>query len=150
MPSSGTDPSILQALLAPGGDMWDVDRKTDQLDHLLATLEPKVLILDEFHNALRGCGRDVEAVFAFLRWVRRQNDISPMLISEVAVCDFIKAISEMASYAIQDTPDGVQHVDPISLPPFRRSPRISALGPSRKLYSSQAKDHSVADRFPTL
>ncbi|MBX4910903.1 MULTISPECIES: TniB family NTP-binding protein [Rhizobium] len=89
--------SILQALRAPGGDMWDVGRKAEQLDHLLASLKPKVLVLDEFHNALRGRARDVEAVFAFLRRIGRQYDISPVLIGEVAVCDFINATSEMAS-----------------------------------------------------
>nr|WP_210309522.1 TniB family NTP-binding protein [Brucella tritici] len=89
--------SILQALRAPGGDMWNLGRKTEQLDHLLFSLKPRVLIFDEFHNALRGRARDVEAVFAFLRRIGRQYDISPVLIGEVAVCDFINATSEMAS-----------------------------------------------------
>ena len=89
--------SILQALRAPGGDMWNLGRKTEQLDHLLFNLKPRVLIFDEFHNALRGRARDVEAVFAFLRRIGRQYDISPVLIGEVAVCDFINATSEMAS-----------------------------------------------------
>jgi hypothetical protein len=64
---------------------------------LLATLKPKMLIFDEFHNALRGRTRDVEAVFAFLRRIGRQYDISPVLIGEVAVYDFINATTEMAS-----------------------------------------------------
>ncbi|MFB9953031.1 TniB family NTP-binding protein [Rhizobium puerariae] len=89
--------SILQALRAPGGDLHDVRRKAEQLDHLLATLKPRMLIFDEFHNALRGRSRDVEAVFAFLRRMGRQYDISPVLIGEVAVYDFINATSEMAS-----------------------------------------------------
>lgn len=89
--------SILQALRAPGGDMWNLGRKTEQLDHLLFSLKPRVLIFDEFHNALRGRARDVEAVFAFLRRIGRQYDISPVLVGEVAVCDFINATSEMAS-----------------------------------------------------
>lgn len=89
--------SILQALRAPGADMWNLDRKAEQLDHLLASVRPRVLIFDEFHNALRGRARDVEAVFAFLRRIGRQYDISPVLIGEVAVCDFINATSEMAS-----------------------------------------------------
>lgn len=88
---------ILQALRAPGGDIWDVGRKAEQLDHLLASLKPKVLIFDEFHNALRGRARDIEAVFAFLRRIGRQYDISPVLIGEVAVYDFVNATSEMAS-----------------------------------------------------
>ena len=89
--------SILHALNAPGGDMWTVGRKAEQLDHLLAALRPKVLIFDEFHNALRGRPRDVEAVFAFLRRIGRQYDISPVLVGEVTVYDYICATSEMAS-----------------------------------------------------
>lgn len=89
--------SILRALRAPGGDIWDVGRKAEQLDHLLASLKPRVLIFDEFHNALRGRARDVEAVFAFLRRIGRQYDISPVLIGEVAIYDFVNATSEMAS-----------------------------------------------------
>lgn len=89
--------SILQALRAPGADMWNLGRKAEQLDHLLASVRPRVLIFGEFHNALRGRARDVEAVFAFLRRIGRQYDISPVLIGEVAVCDFINATSEMAS-----------------------------------------------------
>jgi hypothetical protein len=38
-----------------------------QVDHLLGSLKPRILIFDEFHNALRGRTRDVEPVFAFLR-----------------------------------------------------------------------------------
>ncbi len=89
--------SVLQALRAPTGDRWDVGRKAEQVDHLLASLKPKVLIFDEFHNALRGRARDIEAVFAFLRRIGRQYDVSPVLIGEVAVYDFINATSEMAS-----------------------------------------------------
>ncbi len=97
--------SILQALRTPGGDMRDVGRKAEQLDHLLANLRPRVLIFDEFHNALRGRTRDVEAVFAFLRRIGRQFDVSPVLIGEVAVYDFVNATSEMAS-----------RFDPIAVP----------------------------------
>ncbi|CUX72025.1 MULTISPECIES: TniB family NTP-binding protein [Agrobacterium] len=89
--------SILQALRAPGGDIWNVSRKAEQLDHLLASLKPRVLIFDEFHNALRGRTRDVEAIFAFLRRIGRQYDISPVLIGDVSVYDFLNATSEMAS-----------------------------------------------------
>jgi hypothetical protein len=89
--------SILQALRAPGGDIWELRRKAEQLDHLLSSLKPRMLIFDEFHNALRGRARDLEAVFAFLRRIGRQYDISPVLIGEVAVCDFVNATSEMAS-----------------------------------------------------
>jgi SpoVK/Ycf46/Vps4 family AAA+-type ATPase len=89
--------SILQALRAPIGNSRDVNRKADQIDHLLGSLKPRILIFDEFHNALRGRTRDVEAVLAFLRRIGRQFDISPVLIGEVAVYDFINETSEMAS-----------------------------------------------------
>ncbi len=89
--------SILQALRAPIGGSRNVGRKAEQVDHLLASLKPRVLIFDEFHNALRGRTRDIEAVFAFLRRIGRQYDISPVLIGEVAVYDFVNATSEMAS-----------------------------------------------------
>ena len=59
--------------------------------------ETQDLIFDEFHNALRGRSRDVEAVLAFLRRIGRRFDISPVLIGEVAVYDFINATDEMAS-----------------------------------------------------
>lgn len=89
--------SILQALRAPCGHGRDVARKAEQIDHLLGTLKPRILIFDEFHNALRGRARDIEAVFAFLRRIGRQFDISPVLIGEVAVYDIINETSEMAS-----------------------------------------------------
>jgi hypothetical protein len=89
--------SILQAFHAPGGDIWNVSRKAEQLDHLLASIKAKVLIFDEFHNALRGRSRDVEGVFAFLRRIGRQYDISPVLVGEVAIYDFVNATSEMAT-----------------------------------------------------
>ncbi len=89
--------SILQALRAPTGNGRDVGRKGEQIDHLFGALKPRILIFDEFHNALRGRVRDVEAVFAFLRRIGRQFDISPVLIGEVAVYDFINETSEMAS-----------------------------------------------------
>ena len=74
-----------------------MSRKAEQLDHLLASIKPRVLIFDEFHNALRGRSRDVEGVFAFLRRIGRQYDISPVLIGEVAIYDFVNATSEMAT-----------------------------------------------------
>lgn len=88
--------SILQALRAPIGDR-NVGRKAEQVDHLLGSLRPRVLIFDEFHNALRGRTRDIEAIFALLRRIGRQYDIAPVLIGEVAVYDFVNATSEMAS-----------------------------------------------------
>ncbi|RWE06158.1 MAG: NTP-binding protein [Mesorhizobium sp.] len=89
--------SVLQALKAPIGNVRDVGRKAAQLDHLLASLAPRILIFDEFHNALRGRTRDVEAIFAFLRRLGRIHDISPVLIGEVAVYDCVNATDEMAS-----------------------------------------------------
>ncbi|AOO85097.1 TniB family NTP-binding protein [Bosea vaviloviae] len=89
--------SILQAFRAPIGNSRSVRRTTAQIDHLLDSMRPRILIFDEFHNALRGRTRDVEAVFAFLRRIGRQFDISPVLIGEVAVYDFINQTSEMAS-----------------------------------------------------
>jgi Bacterial TniB protein len=89
--------SILGALRAPMGNSRDVGRKAEQVDHVLDGLKPKILIFDEFHNALRGRSRDVETVLAFLRRIGRQFDISPVLIGEVAVYDFINATDEMAS-----------------------------------------------------
>lgn len=89
--------SILQALRAPTGSSRDIGRKAEQIDHLLDTLKPRILIFDEFHNALRGRSRDVEAVLAFLRRIGRQFEISPVLVGEVAVYDFINATDEMAS-----------------------------------------------------
>ena len=117
--------SILQALRAPGGDMWNLGRKTEQLDHLLFSLKPRVLIFDEFHNALRGRARDVEAVFAFLRRIGRQYDISPVLIGEVAVCDFINATSEMASRfaAGQKLGSVDRNVGPANIQPVGRPDR---------------------------
>jgi hypothetical protein len=89
--------SILSAFRAPTGNGRDVGRKAEQIDHLLDGLKPKILIFDEFHNSVRGRSRDVEAVLAFLRRIGRQFDISPVLIGEVAVYDFINATDEMAS-----------------------------------------------------
>lgn len=89
--------SILQALRAPVGKSRDVGRKAEQIDHLLDSLKPRILIFDEFHNALRGRARDVEAALAFLRRIGRQFDISPVLIGEVAVYDFVNQTAEMAT-----------------------------------------------------
>jgi hypothetical protein len=89
--------SILSALQAPLGPVRDVVRKAEQLDRLLSELSPRVLIFDEFHNALRGRSRDVEAIFAFLRRLGRSYDISPVLVGEVAVHDYVNATDEMAS-----------------------------------------------------
>lgn len=63
-------------------------RKAEQLDRLLASLKPRVLILDEFRNALQGRARGVqEAVFAFLRRIGRQYHISPAYAPTVSLRD---------------------------------------------------------------
>lgn len=89
--------SILHALRAPTGNSRDVNRKAEQIDHLFERLKPRILIFDEFHNALRGRNRDVEAILAFLRRIGRQFDISPVLVGEVSVYDAINQTAEMAT-----------------------------------------------------
>ncbi len=97
--------SILQAFRAPIGTSGGIRRTATQIDHLLDSMKPRILIFDEFHNALRGRKQDVEAVFAFLRRIGRQFDISPVLIGEVSVYDFINQTSEMASrFQLQSVP----------------------------------------------
>ena len=89
--------SVLHALKAPLGPVRDVGRKAEQLEALLSELSPQVLIFDEFHNALRGRRRDVEAIFAFLRRLGRAYAVAPVLVGEVAVHDYVNATDEMAS-----------------------------------------------------
>ncbi len=89
--------SILYALRAPVAHSQDVGRKAEQIDRLFERLKPRVLIFDEFHNALRGRTKDMEAIFAFFRRIGRQFDISPVLVGEVSIYDSINATSEMAS-----------------------------------------------------
>ena len=80
-----------------GERLRSVARLAEQVDALLKALRPRILIFDEFHNALRGRARDVEAIFAFLRRLGREYDVSPVLIGEVAVYDHVNATPEMAS-----------------------------------------------------
>jgi Bacterial TniB protein len=62
-------------------------------------------IFDEFHNCLRGRRRDVEAIFAALRRLGREYDISPALVGEAAVYDHINLTDEMASrFALAPVP----------------------------------------------
>jgi hypothetical protein len=136
--------SILQALRAPGADMRDVRHKGEQLDHLLASLRPRVLIFDEFHNALRGRTRDVEAIFAFLRRIGRQYDVSPVLVGEVAAYDFVNATSEMAS-----------RFDPIAIPRWHYDEDYLMLLDSLEAAlplarSSDLSDEAVARRIFSL
>ena len=65
------------ALQAPQTRSRDTLAKAEQLDCLFRQLRPRLLIFDEFHNCLRGRSRDVEAIFAVLRRLGRDYDISP-------------------------------------------------------------------------
>lgn len=89
--------SVIAGLGAPASGLRSVSRLAEQVDALFRQLRPRVLIFDEFHNALRGRSRDIEAIFAFLRRVGREYDVSPVLIGEVAVYDHVNATAEMAS-----------------------------------------------------
>ena len=89
--------SVIAGLGAPASGLRSVSRLAEQVDALLKALRPRILIFDEFHNALRGRARDVEAIFAFLRRLGREYDVSPVLIGEVAVYDHVNATPEMAS-----------------------------------------------------
>ncbi len=62
--------SILAGLRAPQASGWrSLSRAGEQVDHLLDSLKPRLLIFDEFHSALRGRRQDVKAIFSFLRAV---------------------------------------------------------------------------------
>jgi SpoVK/Ycf46/Vps4 family AAA+-type ATPase len=89
--------SVIAGFGAPASGLRTVARLAEQIDALFRQLRPRVLIFDEFHNALRGRSRDVEAIFAFLRRLGRDYDVSPVLIGEVAVYDHVNATAEMAS-----------------------------------------------------
>jgi SpoVK/Ycf46/Vps4 family AAA+-type ATPase len=89
--------SVIAGLGAPASGLRSVSRLAEQVDALLKALRPRILIFDEFHNALRGRARDVEAIFAFLRRLGREYDVSPVLIGEVAVYDHVNATAEVAS-----------------------------------------------------
>jgi hypothetical protein len=89
--------SVIAGLGAPASGLRSVSRLAEQVDALFRQLRPRILIFDEFHNALRGRSRDIEAIFAFLRRLGREYDVSPVLIGEVAVYDHVNATPEMAS-----------------------------------------------------
>lgn len=90
--------SVLAGLRAPQAAGWrNLPRASEQLDHLLEALQPRMLIFDEFHSALRGRQQDVKAVFSFLRRIARVHDISPVLVGEVAVYDAVYDTEEMGS-----------------------------------------------------
>lgn len=89
--------SILEAMRAPERRGRDVRRAGEQVDRLLEARRPRLLVFDEFHNALRGRRRDIEAVFAFLRRIGRQYDVSPILVGEPEVFDHVTATEEMST-----------------------------------------------------
>ena len=70
---------------------------SEQVDHLLDSVKPRLLIFDEFHSALRGRRQDVKAIFSFLRRIARVHDISPVLVGEIAVYDALHDTEEMGS-----------------------------------------------------
>ena len=88
---------IVKDMRAPDPPRSTVAQLTEQVDVLFRRLEPRLLIFDEFHNALRGRSKDVESIFAFLRRLGRLYDISPVLIGEVSVYDHVNATTEMSS-----------------------------------------------------
>lgn len=88
---------IIAGFGAPATGARTVSRLAEQVDVLFHQLRPRVLIFDEFHNALRGRARDIEGIFAFLRRLGRDYDVSPVLVGEVAVYDHINATQEMGS-----------------------------------------------------
>ena len=90
--------SILSGLRAPQAAGWrSLSRASEQVDHLLDSLKPRLLIFDEFHSALRGRRQDVKAIFSFLRRIARVHDISPVLVGEVVVYDALHDTDEMGS-----------------------------------------------------
>lgn len=90
--------SILSGLRAPQAAGWrSLSRASEQVDHLLDSLKPRLLIFDEFHSALRGRRQDVKAIFSFLRRIARVHDISPVLVGEIAVYDALHDTEEMGS-----------------------------------------------------
>ena len=90
--------SILSGLRAPQAAGWrSLSRASEQVDHLLDSVKPRLLIFDEFHSALRGRRQDVKAIFSFLRRIARVHDISPVLVGEIAVYDALHDTEEMGS-----------------------------------------------------
>lgn len=124
--------SIIRAFKAPMKSIRSVHMRGEQLNQLLFSLKPRVLIFDEFHNALRGRRQDVDAIFSFLRRLGRDYDISPVLVGDITVRDYINAPSrgdEMASriehcyvprwkYGDEflDLLDGLESVTPLAKP----------------------------------
>ncbi|MEZ0171159.1 TniB family NTP-binding protein [Microvirga sp. TS319] len=88
---------ILAGLQAPVTKTHRSSLKAQQLDQLFRHLRPRVMVFDEFQNALLGRPSDVKKVFAALRRFGREYDISTVLVGDVTVYDHINVTDEMAS-----------------------------------------------------
>jgi Bacterial TniB protein/TniQ len=153
--------AILAAFQAPQTKARDTLAKAEQLDQILRRLRPRILIFDEFHNCLRGRRRDVEAIFAVLRRLGREYDISPALVGEAAVYDHINLTDEMASrFALAPVPRWSYGEDYLALldsleaalaagpdfAPFGRDDRAHDLRPVRRADRRDRRDrHAGGD-----
>ncbi len=88
---------VITDMKAPESPRSTLAGMVTQIDALFGTLKPRIVFFDEFHNALRGRAKDVSAIFAFLRRIGHDYDISPVLIGDITVYDYINATKEMAS-----------------------------------------------------
>lgn len=78
--------SILSQLRAPQAVGWrNLSRASEQVDHFLDSLKPRLFIFDEFHSTLRGSRQDVKAIFSLLRRIARVHDSSPVFVGEIAI-----------------------------------------------------------------
>lgn len=78
--------SILSQLRAPQAVGWrNLSRASEQVDHFLDSLKPRLFIFDEFHRTLRGSRQDVKAIFSLLRRIARVHDSSPVFVGEIAI-----------------------------------------------------------------
>ncbi len=89
--------SIIRALHAPSTGGRSLNALDGQLHQLFSELSPRVLIFDDFNNALRGRLRDTKSVFAYLRRLGREYDISPVLVGDVTVYDYVNDSEDMGS-----------------------------------------------------
>lgn len=93
--------SVRAGLVELDNDLGQVSALKQLAGCVVDPIGPRIdqlrVIFHEFHNALRGRARDVEGVLGFLRRIGRQFDISPVLIGEVAVYDFVNQTAEMAT-----------------------------------------------------
>lgn len=126
--------SILRAFNAPMTNNRTILLKTEQLHRLFTEVKPRILFFDEFHSALRGRKRDIDAIFAFLRRLGREYDISSVLVGEVAVYDYINSTAEMAS-----------RFPPFSLPRWKYDEEYLALLDGLELAMPLARPSNLSD-----